>query len=380
LAAAPALVVVSKAGSLLERSIIDRMVGLGERLVFEGAPVVDPPLIQDQAARRPEVHAGSRVDTLAACPSLGASEVSAKTAMRDAEDRRLAGEGKEKHKDYVEAEAKKLRGHREGMTMHEARAAIEKRCNGILSMADQILPWDDPECEVRVGSVLDNPTAYVGLTLADPIDGGERGKAKVMLGSDGLPFIHSFAHGGGVYRLRYDAHAIRARIEKATDKPDALARLMLAADVDAVEEELLIKEVAKAAGVSIGAIKSKINDAKAERDNSAREGANAAFEQINKTHALVIIGDKTAVMKTATTDIGVQLLTVAAFNTWFDNQFVYCGTKREPLGRYWLSHPRRRQFEGLVFEPNRTVPNHFNLWQGFAVTPRPGDCSKFLAT
>ena len=50
--------VVGRAGQLLERSIIDRMVGAAERLVFEGPPVVEPPLRQDAAARRPTVVVG----------------------------------------------------------------------------------------------------------------------------------------------------------------------------------------------------------------------------------------------------------------------------------------------------------------------------------
>src|SRR5262245_8280006 len=75
---------------------------------------------------------------------------------------------------------------------------------------------------------LIHPPAFPKLKIC----GGERCKAKVMMGSDGLPFIHSFAHGGGVYLLRYDAHAIRVRIERATDKIDAFTRLMIAADVD----------------------------------------------------------------------------------------------------------------------------------------------------
>jgi hypothetical protein len=369
--------VISKDGKLLERSIIDKMVGLGERLVFEGAPIVEPPLVQDAAIRRAEVHAGGQLDTLAACPPLSATEVATKARLRAEENQRLGAAAKETRKAYVEAEAEKLRGHRKGMTLEEARAAVEKRVGGVLT-PDFILPWDDLDCMAKVGDVLDNPTAFVDLTLADPIDAEERCKAKVMMGSDGLPFIHSFAHGGGVYRLRYDAHSISVRIEQATDKPDALARLMLAADIDAVEGERLIKEVAKAAGVSIRAIRSKIDDARAEHDSKARDNVNVAVERLNETHALVIIGDKTAVMKMSASE-GVQLLSVSAFTTWFDNEFVYYGTRREPLGRYWLSHPKRRQFEGLVFEPNRAVPNHFNLWQGFAVEPRPGDCSKFLA-
>ena len=54
---------VGAAGQLLERSIVDRMVGAAERLVFEGPPEVVPPLHQDAAARRPTVVAGEVLDT-----------------------------------------------------------------------------------------------------------------------------------------------------------------------------------------------------------------------------------------------------------------------------------------------------------------------------
>src|SRR5262249_29777490 len=40
--------VVSSSGALLERSIVDRMVGAPERLVFEGNPILVPPLRQDK--------------------------------------------------------------------------------------------------------------------------------------------------------------------------------------------------------------------------------------------------------------------------------------------------------------------------------------------
>jgi hypothetical protein len=54
-------------------------------------------------------------------------------------------------------------------------------------------------------------------------------------------------------------------------------------------------------------------------------------------------------------------------------------SKKVPLAKYWLHHPQRRQYEGIVFAPKREVRNHFNLWHGFAVEPQSGDCSKFLA-
>jgi hypothetical protein len=46
---------IGAGGQLLERSIVDRMVGAPERLVFEGPPLLEPPLAQDQESRRPRV-------------------------------------------------------------------------------------------------------------------------------------------------------------------------------------------------------------------------------------------------------------------------------------------------------------------------------------
>jgi predicted P-loop ATPase len=259
--------IVGKDGKLLERSIIDKMVGKGERLVFEGAPVVEHPLVQDAATRKPEVHTGGWLDTITTCPSLSATELAAKARLRAEEDRRLDVEAKETREKYIEAEAKKLQGHRRGMSLAEAKAAIEKRVGGILT-PDFILPLDDPDSVVRVGNVLDRPDMFVGLTMADPIEGVDygRGKATIMMGGDGLPFIHTFAHGGGVYRLCYDAHAIRERIEKADDKIGVFVKLALAADIDAVEEEQLIRELKEATGIGIRAIKAKLKETRSEHN------------------------------------------------------------------------------------------------------------------
>jgi hypothetical protein len=61
---------VGVGGQLLERSIVDRMVYAPERLVFEGAPVLEPPLLQDLASRQAEVTDGAPLDTRKACPPL----------------------------------------------------------------------------------------------------------------------------------------------------------------------------------------------------------------------------------------------------------------------------------------------------------------------
>ena len=57
-------------GQLLERSIVDKMVGAPERLVFEGTPILVEPVGQDQELRRPQAFQGDALDTLAACSPL----------------------------------------------------------------------------------------------------------------------------------------------------------------------------------------------------------------------------------------------------------------------------------------------------------------------
>jgi hypothetical protein len=83
--------VVSKAGSLLERSIIDRTVFGGERLVFEADPVLKPPLKQDKASRRPVVVEGDVLDT-AECRPLSVVENATLDELKARERKRLAPE------------------------------------------------------------------------------------------------------------------------------------------------------------------------------------------------------------------------------------------------------------------------------------------------
>lgn len=43
----------------------------------------------------------------------------------------------------------------------------------------------------------------------------------------------------------------------------------------------------------------------------------------------------------------------------------------------WLAHSARREYAGIVFDPSRTIDGYFNLFNGFAVEPRQGDCALF---
>ena len=80
-----------------------------------------------------------------------------------------------------------------------------------------------------------------------------------------------------------------------------------------------------------------------------------------------------------------RLLKVGAFKQWFSNKLIPVvgerATKMMSIAEYWLTHRKRRQYLGIEFAPTGfSLPHgYYNMWQGLAVEPRPGDCSKFLA-
>jgi hypothetical protein len=111
-----------------------------------------------------------------------------------------------------------------------------------------------------------------------------------------------------------------------------------------------------------------------------KRGLDAEVTKVNKSHALVLAGNKAAVMKFEKLEGREQfrLLQVGAMRQWYSNQHVSVGKKSMSLADFWLTHKNRRQYQGIEFAPIRAREGYYNLWRGFAVEPREGDCSKFL--
>ncbi len=60
------------------------------------------------------------------------------------------------------------------------------------------------------------------------------------------------------------------------------------------------------------------------------------------------------------------------------NRSLGSGRNAIKLGRAWLEHEDRREYDGVVFSPKSAPANFYNTWQGFAVQPVEGDCSLYL--
>jgi len=110
--------------------------------------------------------------------------------------------------------------------------------------------------------------------------------------------------------------------------------------------------------------------------------SDADIALINEKHAVVNVGGKCRVMtQIIDPDTGlpdIQLSSPADFKIFYGNVFVQVENNKIPLGQFWLSHPKRNSYAGIVFNPVTTPHGYFNLWTGFAVKPKAGSCRLFL--
>jgi hypothetical protein len=196
---------ISKVGALLERSIIDRSVSASERLVFEGPPIVKPPLRQDAEARHPSFCHGEAVGTLAVCPDLTAEEQKKVAQLKSDARVRMQPEADLVKAAYIDKRAQEL-VERCGITIEEAKKKITAQCEHGVLYPEFVLEFENPNLRgCTVGDVLTNPYMFNEEALADPDEGIEYGTstAKVFV-SLNKPLINSFAHGGKKYTLAWE--------------------------------------------------------------------------------------------------------------------------------------------------------------------------------
>ncbi len=77
----------------------------------------------------------------------------------------------------------------------------------------------------------------------------------------------------------------------------------------------------------------------------------------------------------------IRKLSKIDFKLLFENKLITLPDKKKPIdfGTLWLSHKNRRTYNGTVFDPKfeplGNKQNHLNLWRGYGIEPKKGDCS-----
>jgi hypothetical protein len=352
--------VVGAGGQLLDRSIVDRMVGRGERLVFEGAPVLDAPLAQDKGSRSPIVVDGELLGTVAACVPLTIVERARLKELHAKEATRLAPARAKERERFIKEHAERI-AKRTNIALPAARHIVERQCDGVL-LPNVVLPWDDDDfAGCTVADILASPDRFVGATMADPLEGIEYGRAKAMAmrRADGTPWIHSFAHGRVVYELRYDAVAARAAISAVPpdEIADAFVRIAVHADLDADQKEALRNHVADVAGIGKRTLDAKLKAAhKTHADRLARETRDRAAAGRRDTRP--------------------QIPAPASDAPWLPQM----GVLNEVLGASRAPEPPMRDIDGVITQVRvRRVPN-MHLLTSEGVNEDESDDARQVAT
>jgi hypothetical protein len=119
-------------------------------------------------------------------------------------------------------------------------------------------------------------------------------------------------------------------------------------------------------------------------DAENAEEANEYLEKFNKDYFVTPLGSQIFVCSIEKDETGRKTPVYRlfqAFEQMYSHIRVWDGQKRIKAGKFWLEHPMRQQYAGVSFVPNGpdVLPGNIkNLWLGFAVEPKEGDCSLVL--
>jgi hypothetical protein len=231
-----------------------------------------------------------------------------------------------------------------------------------------------------------------GWDVVDAIDEGLTGEALSQYLHDNCKLMAE-AHLGKVADKNSAATPVSTAISRQLFEDELNAA---GADVDAIlricstlqlsplhpaEIELLLKRAAKALGVTVLSLKK--NRQRAPPDGGVTDVYEDFVDELNARHAIVPIAGRVlvmnqewdpALMRNMVTFSSSQDLQLRYFNqkTWGKSNGKPCD-----IASAWLEHPLRRQYEGVVFAPHKDTPDYFNLFQGFGIEARTGNCTYF---
>jgi hypothetical protein len=115
------------------------------------------------------------------------------------------------------------------------------------------------------------------------------------------------------------------------------------------------------------------------REEPKSEGVQGVLEDMNDLHCVVMEGGKFRIFTEKMDPVlgrpFFQRSTKEDFENLYCNQLVEMHDKLVTRSSLWLRSPKRRQYDGVIFDPSRSHEGWLNLWRGWAVQPKRGDWS-----
>lgn len=109
------------------------------------------------------------------------------------------------------------------------------------------------------------------------------------------------------------------------------------------------------------------------------------IQELNKKHAVVMLGGKCVILNEKIDPIfnrnDVTFSSIRDFQNFYSNRRVpnprRDNLKSVSIADNWLESKQRRQYDGIIFDPEKEIDGYYNLFRGFAVEPKKGDWSLF---
>lgn len=185
--------------------------------------------------------------------------------------------------------------------------------------------------------------------------------------------------------LRLDFEQRIAQAAASTDTGDILLQLtpaILGTKMREATRELLLRKVKDATGVPVSALRRDAPKRPRNGGDGKAEKPKEFVDELNQRHTVVPVGGKTYVLN-RDYDPGLRrkLVTFSGrpdFVMRYENRYTIDSKgEKMGIGTFWLKSPDRSQHEGVVFVPGGTVPGYYNLWTGWGIQPKPGECGLF---
>jgi Family of unknown function (DUF5906)/RepB DNA-primase from phage plasmid len=105
-------------------------------------------------------------------------------------------------------------------------------------------------------------------------------------------------------------------------------------------------------------------------DGPPHEAGDPDLAAMNEKYAVVMIGGK-ARIAWLEHDPSLQpvFATFEDFTKFHAMPEKRIGKNNVGIGKWWIGHPQRRQYDGVVFAPLQNIPGKWNLWTGFSCEP-----------
>jgi len=179
-------------------------------------------------------------------------------------------------------------------------------------------------------------------------------------------------------KLRVDIGLLNR--DSPIEEISGIVQRIAASDLDEISVERLLETIKAQTNTKLDPLRKTFAKAKDRLRSDHDDTEVAAFlAEFNAQYAVVNEGGKAWVMSWKYDPVlkrkHLERISFRSFEELYANQKDGNG---ESIAQKWLEHPSRRQYlGGITFDPSgKAHEGYWNLWQGFAIEPAPGDWSK----